>query len=175
MTTVAPVYARGAELSDDGLYRYWLGRKWEPTPPMTWVMLNPSTADADVDDPTIRRCMGFARRQGCGGIDVVNLYALRTTKPEHLLDHPEPEGPRNGPMVRSVMNLGGPVVVAWGSGVDQMAAFPPPAAMRVLAPHLGSLLCLGTTRAGHPRHPLYVPADEPLVPWDPPASIEWSD
>jgi hypothetical protein len=62
---------------------------------MAWVMLNPSTADAEVDDPTIRRCMSFAKREGYDGIEVLNLYGLRATKPKHLLDHPDPEGPQN--------------------------------------------------------------------------------
>lgn len=76
---------RGAVISDDGRYRYRLWRTWAPElPRMAWIMLNPSTADAEVDDPTIRRCVGFAKREGCGGIEVVNLYAYRSTDPSVL-------------------------------------------------------------------------------------------
>jgi hypothetical protein len=84
---------RGCVLSPDGLYRYLLWRTWNPKAnTMVWLMLNPSTADAMNDDPTIRRCIGFAQREGCGSIQVLNLYALRATKPKHLFDHPDPEG-----------------------------------------------------------------------------------
>jgi len=95
----------GAIVSDDGLYRYRLWRRWDAEcPTMVWIMLNPSTADAEVDDPTIRRCIGFARREHCGGIEVVNLYALRATNPAA---HPTPEGPENakaiGPDAQAIL------------------------------------------------------------------------
>lgn len=153
----------GAELSDDGLYRYRLWRTWEPgLPRMAWIMLNPSTADAEVDDPTIRRCIGFAKREGMGGIEVVNLYALRATKPTHLLHHPDPEGPDNGKHWNAVLGDGrtGKVVAAWGSHVDDSGL--PGSRAYWQDPPL-PLWCLGWTKAGHPRHPLYVRADEPLV------------
>lgn len=76
---------RDAKLSADGLYRYRLGRTWCPSERgVVWVMLNPSTADAHFDDPTIRRCVGFARSWGMGWITVVNLYAFRATYPQEL-------------------------------------------------------------------------------------------
>lgn len=74
-----------AKLSDCGKYRYWLCRRWdESKPTLVFIMLNPSTADADQDDPTIRKCIGFAQRGGFGSIEVVNLYAYRATKPADL-------------------------------------------------------------------------------------------
>jgi hypothetical protein len=75
---------RGATLSDCGRYRYRLWRRWADGPTVLFVMLNPSTADADVDDPTIRRCIGFARSWGAGALEVVNLYAWRATQPAEL-------------------------------------------------------------------------------------------
>jgi hypothetical protein len=72
-------------MSPCGLYRYWLSRTWDPAKPtLVFVMLNPSTANALVDDPTIRKCVGFAKRAGYGAIEVVNLYAFRATKPKDL-------------------------------------------------------------------------------------------
>lgn len=75
---------RWATISPDGQYRYDLGRRWGEGPLLAFVMLNPSTADAEVDDPTIRRCVGFAKREGCGGIIVRNLFAFRTPSPKAL-------------------------------------------------------------------------------------------
>lgn len=155
------VYA--ATLSPCGLYRYRLSRTWGTGDRMAWIMLNPSTADSEVDDHTIRRCMGFARREGYDGIEVLNLYALRATKPKHLLDHPDPEGPGNFAAWDEVMSDHriGMFVAAWGAGVDM-----PNLAPARMIPWLHastSPRCLGTTAAGHPRHPLYVKADQPLV------------
>src|SRR5438105_250311 len=77
--------AGSAWFSPDKQYRYLLTRSWDHIPQaMTWIMLNPSTADAFRDDPTIRRCISFARREGCGSIRVVNLFALRATDPRDL-------------------------------------------------------------------------------------------
>lgn len=154
----------GAWISDDGLYRYQLWRTWnDACRPMVFVMLNPSTADGALDDPTIRRCVGFAKREGCGGIQVINLYALRATKPLHLLDHPDPEGPENCMAWADVL-YGEPVpvvVAAWGAG-SQLDGLPESKALRGASPFWR---CLGTTQTGEPRHPLYVRGDAPLVTW----------
>lgn len=74
-----------AKFSACGKYRYWLSRAWDANPILNWIMLNPSTADGGTDDPTIRKCMGFARRGGFGGITVTNLFAYRATDPKDLL------------------------------------------------------------------------------------------
>lgn len=154
----------GAVLSDDGLYRYELTRSWGSGRRMVVAMLNPSTADATEDDPTIRRCVGFARREGCGSLVVVNLYALRATHPEHLLDHPDPEGPENpAHWARALADPGDDLLLAaWGAG--RPAEAPGSLAMERWA---GTVpwLCLGTTASGHPRHPLFVRAEKALEPW----------
>lgn len=155
-----------AWISDDGLYRYNLTRRWAEGPLLTFVMLNPSTADAHTDDPTIRRCMGFARREGLNGIRVVNLFALRSPKPVALLAAGDAVGPDNEKAI--VLALGEahyhktPVVAAWGAfGHPSLPDMP--AIVRFRADQLEMPLhCLGTTQAGHPRHPLYVRADAPL-------------
>ena len=85
-----------AVISQDGLYRYHLERRWSDAPFLTFVMLNPSTADAEIDDPTIRRCVGFSKREGAGGIAVVNLYAFRATSPADLRQASAPYGPVRG-------------------------------------------------------------------------------
>ena len=170
------VIARGEEVlggdtgaawfSDDRRYRYLLTRWWSDAPEaMTWIMLNPSTADASADDPTIRRCIRFARREGCGSIRVVNLFALRATHPRELsLPGRDPVGPDNDRILaeHAQAHL---VVAAWGAG----------GALNGRAREVGSrlttagvrLMCFGVTRDGHPRHPLYVRSDAPLVPWEP--------
>lgn len=156
-----------AVISPCGLYRYRLSRCWGPGRRMVWVMLNPSTADAEVDDPTIRRCMGFAKREGYGAIDVINLYALRATKPIHLSHHPDPEGPGNLHYWDEVLddrNVG-MVVAAWGAHFAD--PFLPISQAFVHAPTAG-WQCLGHTKNDHPRHPLYVRADQPFehLEWD---------
>ena len=107
---------RRAELSSDRVYRYSLSRIWEPTKhPLAFIGLNPSTADETEDDPTIRRCMGFARDGGYGGVLMLNLFAFRSTKPKGLLDAEDPVGPQNDAvLLRATEGL--PVVVcAWGT------------------------------------------------------------
>lgn len=130
----------------------------------TFVMLNPSTADADVDDPTIRRCMGFARAWGMGGLGVVNLYGYRATDPRELHKVPDPVGPHNDLALEHAISYALdnqlPLIAAWGSNaearrVEQVMAL------------CGSegWECLGTTIKGAPRHPLYLPATAERRAW----------
>lgn len=107
--------------------------------------------------------MGFARREGCGGIDVINLYALRATKPVHLLDHPDPEGPDNCLAWADVLydEPVALVVAAWGAGALDPLLPKSKALWGCVAP----FHCLGTTKEGAPRHPLYVRSDQPLERW----------
>lgn len=156
-----------AEISPCGTWRYALGRRWSGGPVMCWIMLNPSAADAGTDDATIRRVTGFAKRAGGGGICVLNLYALRSPEPAVLRGHPDPVGPDNDRWIagaaRGVADMVAnvPVAVAWGA--SPLAAARVPAVLALLGGL--PLACLGTTRKGQPRHPLYVRADAPLVPW----------
>lgn len=154
---------KAARISDCGIYRYWLGRIWGDEDALTFVMLNPSTADASVDDPTIRRCMGFARREGFGGISVMNLYAFRSSSPKILAASGWRVGMDNDDYLRISLEeqrrRANPVVAAWGAHarpgrVDYV---------RYLVPGV-DWRCLGKTKDGHPRHPLYVKGDQPLIP-----------
>lgn len=152
-----------AVFSDCGNFRYRLWREWGLGSPLLFVMLNPSTADAFTVDPTIRRCIGFARRWGAGGITVVNLYGLRSTDPRALNVHPDPVGPDNDAVIGRVLSGDGiaRVVAAWGAHgrADRVAT------VRALAAGAGvSLACLGRTKGCSPRHPLYVRGDADLLP-----------
>ena len=150
----------GAAFSRDGRYRYRLWRRWDRSrPAIAFCMLNPSTADARRDDTTIRRCIGFARDWGYGGIEVVNIFALRATDPRALRTARDPVGPRNDAfMLRAATRS--PVVIAWG--VHGALRGREATALRLLGPRT-RLLALGRTRSGAPRHPLYLRHDsEPM-------------
>lgn len=160
---------RSALLSPCGTYRYRLGRKWGPGPICTFLMLNPSTADADIDDRTIGRCVSFAEREGCDAIHVVNLFALRATDPKALAAATDPVGPTNDAEIRDAVRVarrhGWPVIAAWGA--HAFARSRAEEVLDMVSAILGDggsrLRCLGTTQAGHPRHPLYVKGDTPLI------------
>ena len=169
---------RGAILSEDRLYRYELTRRWNPhLPSQIWVMLNPSTADAYSDDPTIRRCMKFAQRQGYGGIVVLNLFAFRSSSPLDLMRYEgDREGPKNrdaweGAMARWALWVpGARMVAAWGANAAD-SRLPTSKAYQAWRGFI-QWECLGTTQEGHPRHPLYVRANEPFRSWRPPRGPE---
>lgn len=155
-----------AVLSDCGRYRYRLTRTWDSARPnATFIMLNPSTADASVDDPTIIRCRNYARAWGLGGLTVVNLYAYRATNPDDLWKVDDPIGADNDDHLREVLTAaaadGAPVVAAWGGNAR------PDRVAQVVA-LAGPLTALGLTKAGQPRHPLYLRKDAVLARWLPP-------
>lgn len=148
-----------AVLSPCGRYRYRLDRRWGDGPTMGFIMLNPSTADADQDDPTIRRCIGFARREGCGALVVANLFAFRATNPISLISAHNPVGPdADDYLLLAIRDVTGPLVAAWGIWNRDHRANDVKA---MIGQHC---VCLGKTRDGSPRHPLYVKGDAPLVP-----------
>jgi hypothetical protein len=148
-------------------------------------MLNPSTADAYSNDPTLHRVMRFSYAWGCGGLTVVNLFAYRATDPTELRRAADPVGPENDAHLLAAMNESRDTVYAWGAhgglhGRDKAVravlddAYGRRPAVAPLASALGlSALdarpwCLGTTKAGHPRHPLYLPASTLLTRRIPP-------
>nr|WSZ21194.1 DUF1643 domain-containing protein [Streptomyces canus] len=150
--------------SRERAYRYLLTRIWDTSrPPVVFLMLNPSTADALEDDPTIRRCTGFARRHGAGGLVVVNLFGLRSTDPRALRHHPDPVGPLNDAFIRQATSGASLVVAAWGAaGVEHGRSA---SVSKALAVRGVALRCLGMTSTGQPRHPLYLPGDAALEPY----------
>lgn len=163
---------RSARISEGGRYRYTLVRRWDfgavSRPPAQFIMLNPSTADAELDDPTIRRCVGFARALDAGGIVVVNLYAYRATKPADLWRADDPVGPDAdlylALVARRAVLEDAPLIAAWGANAkpDRVAE-----ALRVIerSGATDRLTALGVTAAGAPRHPLYMPATARPVPY----------
>lgn len=191
----------GANISPCGKYRYRLWREWRLHPlPAQWdmwteddgspvvdgagkqigapktclfVMLNPSTADGDMDDPTIRRCVGFAKAWGYDRMEVVNLFAYRATKPVQLLalNHgDDPVGPLNIDAIRTAMaQQVNRIVCAWGAngshlGQDETVL----GWIEDYADFLDErpeIVALGLTAEGHPRHPLYLPADAEPFPY----------
>jgi hypothetical protein len=154
-----------AALSPNRVYRYQLTRTWNPQwPPVTWIMLNPSTADAFTDDATIKKITRtFTRPWGAGGITVVNLFAYRATEPARLRAAADPVGARNDAFIRDACCQATVVVAAWGAHgqLHDRAA----AVTRMLTGAGVRPLCLGTTKDGHPLHPLYVKGDTPLRPY----------
>lgn len=152
-----------AILSDCNIYRYNLTRRWSGDPLQVWIMLNPSTADAVQDDPTITRCQKRAQDVGFGAIEVVNLFALRATDPKELRKHHAPIGPQNDFYIRDAAKRAAQVVCAWGChgklfGRDTEV-------LRLLA-RVGCMpLVLGLTKGNQPRHPLYMPYEETPYVW----------
>nr|WP_231688189.1 DUF1643 domain-containing protein [Bacillus sp. FJAT-18017] len=148
-----------AILDETGRYRYSLFRGWNrQLPRMVFIMLNPSTADHFEDDPTIRRCISFAKRWGFGSFEVVNLFAYRATDPKELLSCEDPVGKNNDFYILDALKKADLAVAAWGTkGTinnrnEQVLGY----LKRV------ELFCLSLTKEGHPKHPLYVKSDEKL-------------
>lgn len=166
-----------AVLSPDKAYRYVLRRCWlegchEPGVEIRgrhalWVMLNPSTATAEEDDATIRKCQAFARQWGLDGIVVVNLFALRSTDPRALRRHPDPVGPSNDGIIRTMAAAPYVEVVVGGWGADPLVA--ETSRGRVVGDLVASagrdLHCLRRTKTGEPGHPLYIPYTAGLQVW----------
>jgi hypothetical protein len=173
-TTLEGAAESGAVFSWNRTYRYVLWRVWDPfLPVMVWVMLNPSTASAELDDPTIRKCRGFAQRQGYGGIIVVNLFAFRSTKPDilrnRLLSHIK--GPDNLACMEAVAKISGAkrLWCGWGASLPELTK----PRVAELCPFLVqfSLLCFGTSKDGSPRHPLMLPYASAPQAWSIPTSV----
>lgn len=157
--TYAPPVHGDAWISEDRLYRYTLRRLWDDSrPAVCFVSLNPSVADADAEDATSRKFLGFAKRWGAGSYTTVNLFAWRSTDPMALLDVRDPVGPGNNDIIARETARARLVVVAWGSPSNA-------ALKKLLATRVETvrgvlknreLHCLGTCKDGGPRHPLYV-------------------
>lgn len=165
---------RGAVFSECLRYRTRLFRTWDRRRPgILFIMLNPSTADAEVDDPTVRRCIGFAVRWGYGHIEVRNIFALRSTSPWVLYTAEDPVG--DNPIVYPGDDFG-KVVVAWGNHGSLGGRGN--AVLEMLVKEGIPVYHFGLTREGQPRHPLYLRNDVTLEPitsesfWQNPAPAE---
>lgn len=137
----------------DRVYRYTLHRPLEgERGTCVFIGLNPSTADESRNDPTVTRCMGFARDWGFGELFVLNLFALRATDPKVMMAHPHPVGPKNNFWIKKVCECADLVVCAWGTKGGHLDR--DLYVSELLLP-LGGTYCLDITKAGHPKHPLY--------------------
>lgn len=151
---------RSAVFSPDRVYRYELWRQWGESPIVAFIGLNPSTADETVDDPTIRRCIGFAKSWGCGGLVMLNLFAYRATDPRQLLIAEDPVGPDNDAHLKSAVARSDMTVAAWGVHGKLQNRGWHVVGMLGEGAHLQAL---GLTKDGYPRHPLYLPSATELV------------
>jgi hypothetical protein len=151
---------RSADFSLCRTYRYTLWRVWNSkAPPACFIGLNPSTADELEDDPTIRRCMRFAKAWGYGGLVMANLFAFRATDPRMMKAAIDPVGPDNDAWLLRLADKAGIVIAAWGNHGSFMGRD------RRVAGIIENLHCLGTTKDGSPKHPLYLRAGTALVEW----------
>jgi hypothetical protein len=169
--------AAAAAFSDCGRYRWWLTRRWQPRGgALVFVGLNPSTADGGRDDPTLRRLRGLAERWGYGQLLVLNLFARVGRDPAGLRRCAEPVGPHNDAWLATALgwlgqrasagaaaDLPARVWVGWGRGGNLHGRD------RAVLPQLrcweGEVVCVGLTRSGQPRHPLYCRASQPPIPF----------
>jgi hypothetical protein len=150
----------GAEISNDGIYRYTLTRQWSNGPCVGWLMFNPSTADARQDDATIRKCVGFSKRWGYGRMVVVNLYAIRSRYPKTVTRMGSAAiGPMNDYWIIQAIKDCGELICAWGCAqysleIKSRIDF----VLRVDLSEDGATIvpvkCLGLRKDRHPRHPL---------------------
>jgi hypothetical protein len=153
-----------AAFSADERYRYTLVREFKGgSGIVVWIMLNPSTATATEDDPTIRRCIGFSREWGYRQLYILNLYAFRATDPKELLKTKDPVGPENDDYTRSILSLADLVVCAWGTKTAEVDKGRAPDVAALARATKKPIRCLGTTKDGHPKHPLYLAANTKLV------------
>ena len=151
---------RSAVFSPDGKFRYRLSRRWGPGNALPFVLLNPSTASAEIDDPTTRRCIGFARRLGYDAIELVNLYAFISTDPQGLRKAGYPVGPDNDGHIEDACRGAPQAVCAWGANAKGLHR--PTEVLRMLKAWGVKPMALRVGAGGAPAHPLYLPYDQPL-------------
>lgn len=150
---------RGAFFSPDRVHRYVLWRRWKKQGALClFVGLNPSTADEEIDDPTIRRCSNFAAGFGAAGLIVANLFSFRATKPVDLFRAREPVGPQTDAWLLAAVGAARQTIACWGvHGSFRERS-------KHVAPLLGTPFCFGTTKSGEPRHPLYLHKTTEVIP-----------
>jgi hypothetical protein len=153
----------GAFISDCGTWRYSLWRNWDSfnNRKMIIVGLNPSTANAEKDDNTINRCVNFAKRNGCGGIIMLNLFAFRAREPKDMMAATDPVGPQNDVILRHYADLADQMfVAAWGVGGTFKDRD------KEVSRMFFGMQCFGLTKHGLPRHPLFLKSDSPLISFE---------
>jgi len=154
---------KGAYFSPDRKHRFMLWRKLGKGPGIMFIGLNPSTANEVNDDPTVRRCMGYARDWGYGDFWMCNLYSLCSSDPKKLYKGEHPQSPYNITSLGVVREKVDLAIVAWGNhgATVQMDQHWPRSLVKLLSP----VHCFGVTKQGEPKHPLYLPKDAEIVPF----------
>jgi hypothetical protein len=162
-----------AHFSDCGKYRFHLSRVWdESKPSVCWCLLNPSTADAEKLDPTLTRCLNYSLDWGYGQMHVINAFAFRATDPTDMMAAEDPVGENvltggipvsNDGYMTLIPGICQMTVVGWGVGGEFKGRYRAIASL-AKARNL-QLKCLGRTKSGHPRHPLYLPRNAKLEEW----------
>ena len=146
--------------SDSKAHRYTLWRVFSTMPPkriFCCIALNPSTATEVEDDPTVGRVIGFAQREKCDALVMLNIFAFRATDPEVMKANPDPIGKENDEWLMKCTSMASVVLAAWGTHGEFMGRGARVAAM------IPNMYCLGTNKGGSPKHPLYVDAGQQLV------------
>ena len=152
----------GAVFSDCRKFRYALWRMWDEDKPHVMIIgLNPSTADEKVNDPTITRCINFARSWGFGGVCVTNLFGFRATSTTQLKAHHDPIGKENDAWVHEMAKGAAITVAAWGNHGKFLNR------SLDIFPSLDQLHCIKMNKSGEPAHPLYLKAELKPVPMIP--------
>ena len=157
------VASRGAIFDDARVYRYVLTRtlKRDATGrTVSFVCLNPSKADEHIDDNTVRRCLRFAHEWGYTHVNVLNIFALRSTDPRALYASADPVGPLNDYWINSRVGCSDLIVAAWGNHGKHLERSKK--VRGILSRHM--VYCFGITKEGEPKHPLYLPLDAELMP-----------
>jgi hypothetical protein len=140
------------------LYRYYLLREWNASKLFfAFIGMNPSKADEHFDDPTVRRCINFARREGAGRFVMLNAYGYRSTDPLAIRNVADPNGPDNDLWIKSYVKKADLVVAAWGRNVTSRGE-----EVLKMIKGLNTVHCLGINLDGSPKHPLYLRADTSL-------------
>lgn len=166
--TVATEYlTKGARFSECRRYRYSLTREWDVSKPLiVWCGLNPSTADEDIDDPTIRREVGFSKDWGFGRYLKLNAYAWRATKPKDMFEAQRSGedivGEDNDDTILVNLKKAKMFVACWGANIDLHRSYK---LRSLLRGSLRTVHALKLTSKGHPQHPLYMPADTQPFKW----------
>ncbi|WP_164660840.1 DUF1643 domain-containing protein [Tropicibacter sp. Alg240-R139] len=155
-----------AVYSDCGRYRYSLTRIWDPSGgKVLFVMLNPSTATEVQNDPTVERCERRARALGFGAFQVTNIFAWRDTDPRKMRAAADPVGPENDTTILAGVDWADQVVAAWGTHGEHLDRGP--AVEQLLRGTQNPVFHLGLTKAGHPKHPLYISYSQQPERWFP--------
>lgn len=155
---------RTAIFDETGCYRYWLGRRWQDVgDTVAFIMLNPSTADAMQDDPTLRACIQFAQRWEYAGLSVVNLFGYRTPHPNVLKMAADPVGLENDEYLMRAVDEAEKVVLGWGNFGGWLER--DRTVLDLIKLHANKVYCLQRNQSGQPRHPLYIRRTVSLQPF----------